>query len=431
MVKVLQKKFIVTAMAAVSVLLFVLIGAINTANCWITGSQTDQQLKLLGDTQVQILKHEKPDAGRRKPEFADPPGRGGGKRSFFNPPIDEDMAMSLRFFFVCLDEENNAVRKDVSRIASVDEKEAEQYAKQAVQKSKHSGYLEHFKYQVLAVEEDDGSSLTAVLFLDISRQFRSIAMVFVLSVSIAAACWLCMLFLVMLLSKRAIRPIAENMQKQRQFVTDAGHEIKTPLAIIQANIDAMELISGENKWSRNIRSQTVRLNGLMQNLLTLARMDEGGFKLAMAEVSFGALVKESIQPFYESAVLKEIQIEADIAPEVRITANSDSIRQLLSILFDNALKYTNQGGRIMISLLAEGGTAVLKVQNSCEKLPENDAETLFDRFSRGDSARTQKNGGYGIGLSAACAVVKAHHGHISAKYQDKNTILFTVIINRS
>lgn len=423
MVKILQKKFIITAMAAVSILLLVLIGAINAANCWMTSEQTNQQLQMLGDTELQILKQEKPG-------FHDQPGKRGGKHSFFNPPIDEDLAMSLRFFTVCLDKQNQVVRKDISRIASVGEAEAEKYARQAAQKEKQTGYLEHFKYRVLDAKTPGGEELSAILFLDISRQLRSIGMVFILSVTIAAACWLCMLLLVILLSKKAIRPIAENMQKQRQFVTDAGHELKTPLAIIQANVDAMELISGENKWSRNIRSQTARLSGLMQNLLTLAKMDEEGFTLSMEELSISELLKESMQPFYEAAALKEIHMEADIAPKLLIKANREYIRRLLSVLLDNAVKYTNQGGTMEVSLQAEGNEVVLKMKNTCEKLPEGDAETLFDRFYRGDSARTQKNGGYGIGLSAAYAIVKAHNGRIAAEYENENTILFTVTVRR-
>lgn len=422
MVKVLQKKFIVTAMAAVSVLLLVLIGAINTANCWISSRQTSRQLEMLADTEKQMMERDRKE--RENWDFRPPVS--GDKGSFFDPPIDEDMAMSLRFFTVCLDKANQVVRKDTSRIASVSGEEAQAYAQQVAKKEQISGYLYHFKYQVLI--DDFAMEGKTVIFLDVSRQFQSIWMVAVLSVGVAVICWLCMLLLVVILSRRAIRPIAQNMLKQRQFVTDAGHELKTPLAVIQANIDAMELINGENKWSRNIRSQTIRLSGLMQNLLTLAKMDEESLLLPMTDFALGELVEESIQPFHEALDLKNIHMEADIAADVFIHANRGYMQRLLSILLDNAVKYTNDEGRISVQLKKAEKAAVLQIKNSCEELPKEDAEKLFDRFYRGDRARTQKNGGYGIGLSAAYAIVKAHKGDISARYTEGNTIIFTVRI---
>lgn len=442
MVKVLQRKFIVTAMAAVSILLLVLIGTINVANGWISSRQSDQQLKMLMDTEQQIMRQNKQAfASDDVPEldisehdmqnrFMHPPDDGNTKkRSFFNPPIDEDMAMSLRFFIVCLDADNQVLRSDVSRIASVSGEEAETYAQRAAKAEKTIGYLDRFKYQVLIVESNNTQEQIEkiFIFLDVSGQFHSIWMVIVLSISIAVGCWLCMLLLIILLSRKAIRPIAQNMQKQRQFVTDAGHEIKTPLAIIQANIDAMELINGENKWSRNIRNQTNRLSGLMQNLLTLAKMDEESLLLPMEDFCISELLENAVQSFYESADLKGIHVEKDIKPDIFIHANREYMQRLSSILLDNAVKYADVNGKISVSLQKNDQAAVLRVINTCEELPKDDAEKLFDRFYRGDAARTQK-GGYGIGLSAAYAIVKAHKGDLFAEYMDQNTIAFTVRI---
>ncbi len=421
MIKTLQKKFIATAMAAISILLLVLTGTINVANGLISARQTDEQLKMLAETEKQLMKQrrtpsESDDIPKRS--FPWPKEKHALRQGLFHPPMNEDMAMSLRFFIVCLDEQNKAIRKDVSRIAAVSADEAVNYAVRAVNVGKQNGYLEHFKYQILA--DAEVSDHKTVIFLDVSGQFLSIVRVLVLSIIVAAV--------VMRLSKKAIRPIAHNIQKQRQFVTDAGHEIKTPLAIIQANIDAMELINGENKWSRNIRSQTTRLSGLMQNLLTLAKMEEENLVLTMERFSLSMLLEESISLFDEAAALKDIRVERQIGREIFLCANEEYIRRLLSILLDNAVKYTSQSGTIRVVLKNADHTAILQVENTCECLPEVDAAKLFDRFYRGDSARTQKNGGYGIGLSAAYAIVKAHQGSISAKYPDGHTIVFTIKI---
>ncbi len=426
MIRLLQKKFILTAQAAVSVLLLVLVCAINGANVWLTVRQMDQQLEMLADTELQIRRQEtKTDTDTPLEErFGEPQPflRNDKKGGLLRPPMDKDLAMSLRFFTVALDSNGQIIRSDISRISSVSEEEAWTYAQQALKNEQLTGYLDQLKYKILSPD----TNTTTMIFLDVSKQFHSIWTIMILSTGIAAACWFCMLLFIVLLSRKAIRPIARNIQKQKQFVTDAGHEIKTPLAIIQANLDAMELISGENKWSRNIRSQTTRLHGLMQNLLTLAKMEEEFQQLPMNHFSFTELLQESIQPFYEAAALKNIIIDTEIRENTIIFANREYMQRLLSILFDNAVKYTDSGGMITVSLQKTERKVLLTVKNTCSELPQGDAEKLFDRFYRADSARTQKNGGYGIGLSAAYAIVKAHKGEISAAYPDENVIAFMV-----
>lgn len=237
-----------------------------------------------------------------------------------------------------------------------------------------------------------------------------------------------MLLLVVGLSKRAIRPIAVNMEKQKQFVTDAGHEIKTPLAIILANTDAMELHNGESKWSRNIRTQTERLSGLMKNLLTLSRMDEGNVMTAMTELDISGLVREAADTFKEPAALKHIQIITSIKGDLKLHANREQMVQLVSVLLDNAVKYSPENDSIELVLDGSQREIVLKCRNACHALPEVPADRLFDRFYRGDTARTQKSGGYGIGLSVARAIVEAHKGTIKAVYEKEDHITFTVVI---
>ncbi|MFQ9799167.1 MAG: sensor histidine kinase [Clostridia bacterium] len=181
----------------------------------------------------------------------------------------------------------------------------------------------------------------------------------------------------------------QSTEKQKQFITDAGHEIKTPLAIILANTDAMELHSGVSKWSQNIRAQTVRLNGLMQNLLALAKLDEGNVHLDAEAIVLSQLLEESLHSFEEAAELKGISIQKEIQPDVTIHGNRDSIARLLSILMDNAVQYSPPEGRITISLQLAEKQAVLRIKNACENRPAEDPGKLFDRFYRGDSARTR------------------------------------------
>lgn len=242
-------------------------------------------------------------------------------------------------------------------------------------------------------------------------------------------CWGLMLVLVIFLSRRAIRPIVENIQRQKQFVTNAGHEIKTPLAIIQSNAEALELYTGETKWSRNIKEQTRRLGGLMNNLLSLARMDEGAAPV-MGEVSLSRLAEEALEGFAQPMEAKGLALERDIQPGVTVKADPAQMEQLLSILLDNAVKYGSQGSAVRVSLRKEDRRLWLTVENACDALPQVPPEKLFHRFYRGDAARTQKSGGYGIGLAVARSIVQGHKGTLQARYLPGNRISFTVCLQR-
>lgn len=408
MIRTLQKKFVITAMAAITVLLLVLLGAINVVNAWSVNQQTERLLAMLSDSE-QAPAPKKPHEEERQ--------------DFLSPPITEDTAMSAVYFLVRLDADGEVAYTDVSRIASVTEEEAGEYADTVNESGKLSGTVGHFKYRI-TVSPDNKQR--AIVFLDTTSQLYTILRVLALSVFMGLLCWILMLLLVIILSKRAILPIALSVEKQKQFVTDAGHEIKTPLSIILANTDALELHSGESKWSRNIREQTMRLNGLMQNLLTLAKMEEGQKELLFADFPADRLLEETLEPFYELARKNEIEIQTDIQPDTELHANRDNIMRLFSILMDNAVKYTNPKGKIMISLKKQEKEVLFQIKNTCDKIPEAEAERMFDRFYRGDAARTQRNGGYGIGLSAAQAIVEAHKGSIKAEYENGNTVVFTV-----
>lgn len=343
----------------------------------------------------------------------------------FFPRFDREFTMSSRFFLVFVDGLGEIAGTDVSQIASVSETEAEALAQEVLgqKTTPESGSIGQFRYKA---SPDRAGGGTVLVFLDTTAQLHSILTVLAISICIGLLCWLLMLLLVILLSKKAISPIAQSMEKQKQFVTNAGHEIKTPLAIILANTDALELHTGENKWSHNIRTQTIRLNGLMQNLLTLSKMEENTAKLQAEDFCASHLLEETLHPFYEVAALNHISIQAEIQPEIMLHANREHITQLFSILFDNAVKYTNPDGKIEISFKKTDKSALLNVKNTVNALPQDEPEKLFDRFYRGDSARTQKGGGYGIGLSVARAITEANKGSIHAAYEQGPAIRFTV-----
>ena len=421
MIQTLQKKFVFTAMTAVTVLLAVLLGAINLANAL---TQRSQSTRLLEDLAMQ--EGIAAQMGQSPGVFGDPGLRPRWEedrsplRRMFQEPLNEDLRLAALTFTVRLDGEDQVRSVELSRIASVDEEEARSLTAEAVSLGRDYGRIGNLRYQF--VETGDG--LRSCVFLDVSQQRHAVVRIALLSALGGALAWGAMLVLVWALSRRAIRPIAENMARQRQFVTDAGHELKTPLAIIQANLDAMELCQGENKYSRNIRSQAQRLNDLTRNLLTLARVDEAGAAPALAPVSLSALALEELETFRAPAELRGLQVVSSIQPDVTVQADREQLRQLLSILLDNAVKYSPQGGRLTLELRQED-RAVLRLANTVgpEKVP---VDRIFDRFYRADSARNQRSGGFGIGLSAARAIVERHKGQISAAYRGDDVLVFTV-----
>ena len=405
MIKTLQKKFIITAMTAITVLLVILLGAINVINIVSVSNETERTLRVISENEGDSGKLT-PPSDEHKPE--PPQENGNGRKNEY------DTFMSSNFFVVCFNSDGETVKTDVSRTSTVSEENAQELAKKTVDSGKGSGKSGKYRFKIIT--SSDGG--TVAVFLDASNEIISYLRVLALSASIGLACWGLMLLFVVLLSKKAIKPIAENIEKQKQFITNAGHEIKTPIAIIQSNTEAMELYNGESKWSKNIKAQTVRLGGLMNDLLFLARMDENAGKVNAVEFRADSLLEKTLGGFIQSIENKSAELQTQIKPDVTLNADPTQIEQLFSILLDNAVKYVDNGGKLRISLSESERHVKLEFFNTCAELPDAEPDKLFDRFYRGDKARTQKNGGYGIGLSVARSIVEANKGTINAEFID-------------
>ena len=403
MIRSLQKKFVVTAMIAVTVLLAVVLGALNIINAVSTTRQAENLLMEL------VMRSDR--------NGFQPHGMREDRRNFgfLAEPMGENIEDSSAYFIVRMDERCSVLDVDVSHISSISEEEAEAYAL-SLDVDSDRGRLDSFRYQIFPAPNGGYS----IIFLDNTTRYYGVLRVALLSLLLGIVSWLLMLVLVILLSRRAIRPIAENMERQHQFITDAGHELKTPLAIILANVDAMELRGGSSKYSKNIRTQTERLSLLTQNLLTLARIDETSVIASPEVIDLSALCEENFSMFQESASLKHIDMKMEIEPKVSCRGNAAQIGQLLSILGDNAVKYCPDGGRINVSLSGEDGTA-LRISNTVSA--PVDTDRIFDRFYREDSSRNQKTGGFGIGLSAAQSIARLHNADLSAVYDAEQSVV--------
>ena len=430
MIRALQKKFVVTAMIAVTVLLLVVLGALNVFNAVSNARQTEFLLDDLGRQNALFPRTEDhalppPASGESDPvsdaaampaEVQPEPYARVRRRGFLDEPMDDNMRMSALYFIADLDDQCRVVRTDVSHIASVSEDEAAELAL-GLDVEQTGGSVGSYRYKIYPRPEGG----YRIVFLDSAVRRNAVTRVVLLSLLLGSVSWLLMLALVIALSRRAIRPIAENMERQRQFVTDAGHELKTPIAIILANVDAMEMRGGESKYSRNIRSQAVRLSELMKNLLTLARVDEYSVLKQPQRLDFSSLCREVFLPFREAAELKHIRYDMDLTDALELTGDRTLLAQLCSILADNAVKYCPEGGEIGITLRSENRRICLRVSNTVTEVP--DLDRIFDRFYRADSSRNQKSGGFGIGLSAARTIARLHRAELTAGHDPASGLL--------
>ncbi|WP_018213059.1 sensor histidine kinase [Desulfitobacterium hafniense] len=408
MVKNLQKRFIAIAMLSLLVVMVVVLGSLNLVNVGHVTQNADNLLATLAENEGRFppLSHGEPP--RREP------------RSSFR--ITEETPFETRYFLIRTNKDQSIAEIDTSHIAGVSSTEAMDYAQKLLKEGRVKGYLGQYRY--LIAEKDYGNLL---IFMDCSRQINTSKDFLWNSIGIALISLLILFILVSALSRRAIRPVIENMERQKQFITDAGHEIKTPLAIIAANSEVLELTNGKNEWTQSIQHQVKRLDELVKNLLTLAKMDEGKVELTFENLSFSDLVEETAGSFTALGEKKGLDFVLDIQPGLLIKGEESSLRYLVTILVDNGVKYAAEHGQLKVSLKKRGKTTCLEVYNTCDPLPEGDLNRLFDRFARGETSRSRESGGYGIGLSVAQAIVTAHHGRIIVERREQG-ISFMVVI---
>ena len=237
------------------------------------------------------------------------------------------------------------------------------------------------------------------------------------------------LILMILLSKHIVKPFSENYEKQKRFITDAGHEIKTPITIINADTEVLEMDTGPNEWINDIRVQTERLSHLTKDLIYLAKMEEGDTRTQMIDFPLSEVISETAASFQAIARTDSKQFAINIEPRISFYGDEENIRRLASILLDNALKYSDEKGCIQFNLEKKGKHIQLTAANTTrDKLDKEQLSHLFDRFYRMDASRNSETGGYGIGLSIAQAIVQMHKGKISVTAIDDHKIQFIVLL---
>lgn len=445
MIKKLRRNFIIVTMLSVIAVLAVIVSVMNIVNYISSDSEADALLALLADNggsfgmndalqnnlpPPDIQEASSPDAEttaappslpESSGDFPQNDPRRGRDRFGLRSPFTAETPYETRFFTVILRSDGSTGRIDTGKIAAVTTDDALAMAKELMASGRTSGYCEGI-YKFRTKDTADG---TLYIFVDRSRALRAVSDFMLISILVSSGAAAAIFILVFIFSGVVTKPIAESYEKQKKFITNAGHELKTPLAVINSCTEVIELENGESKWTKGITDQTRRLGILTNELVALARMDEGSSRLNIEEFDISAAISETLEPFSLMAEQKGLSFATDIKEGLTFKGDRASIERLCSILADNAMKYTPDGGYVRFTLAGKGKHITLTSENTAEGMEKGAHPELFDRFHRGDASHNSDIPGYGIGLSMAQSIVSAHGGRTDAVSRDGKSLTIT------
>lgn len=412
MIKKLKIKFICLAMVSLFLLLAVVVAGMNIINYNSVVIEADKTLDFMSQNKGGFPDLDKGGMGEPlMPEDERLPDH-----------MSPETPYESRYFSVLITDTGDVLQTETSRIASIDEADAKEYALKALDSEKQRGFVDDFRYVIS--DEGEGMRLT---FLNCSRNLDSFYRFLRASIGMAAAGFILISLIISFFANKFVRPVAQSYEKQKQFITDAGHEIKTPLTIINANVDILEMDMEGNECIADIRQQTERLTTLTNDLVYLARLEESEKKLQKIELPVSELVLETAESFRALAQTRGKEFICNIQPMLSAEGDFKALQQLVCVLMDNAIKYSPDGGVIEISLTKQNKYIQLNVFNTTSEPVDGKAlQYVFDRFYRLDPSRNSETGGHGIGLAVAKAIVEAHNGKIRASTRDGRSFEVTV-----
>lgn len=411
MIKKLRIKFVSTSIISIFIVLVLIIGSINIINYINMNERTDHMLRFVLDNKGTLPRPEKKDKPHNIPYF----------NNFKGNPSPE-VIFQTRYFTVILDKNSEVIMNDTSNIFAVTPTQAIEYAKKAQSTNKITGFINNYKYLKGTLNDN-----TAIIFIDCERDISLFNNFLYTSIFISLISLIFVGIVSYLLSSIAIKPSINAYEKQKKFITNASHEIKTPLTIISANTDIIEMSCGESKWINSTKSQITRLTELVNNLVALSRLDEENYVVQKSNLCLSDIL-EAISKNYEGMSLDDNKtFECTIESDIYYHGNEKNITQLLYILLDNAFKYSNCNGTIKINLKKYRGKIIIEVYNTTDPISKGPHNEFFDRFYRQDESHNSKNSGFGIGLSLARSIVNSHKGKITAKSIDGKSITVSVI----
>ncbi|MDE7321721.1 MAG: HAMP domain-containing histidine kinase [Lachnospiraceae bacterium] len=425
MIRKLRTKFVILSTISLLLLLGIIVVSSNFLTYRELVENADIVLEMIaknGGRPMHLLPPE-------KKEFPETGMHGERDRLFGKKFLTPEIMYEARFFTANISRDGQVISVNTQSIAMVDDDEAAYYAKQVYGKKNDSGFIEDFRYIKYYKEND-----IYVIFLDCGRNLITFKNALLINCLISFAGLLAIFVIIVIFSAKIVRPVSESYEKQKQFISVAGHELKTPITIIDADAEVLSMEIGEdNEWLADICKQTKRMALLTNDLLTLSRMDENRQQFTMIDFPVSDVVSETVVSFESLARSKGRHIRTEIAPMLSCRGDENSIRQVVGILLDNAIKYTSEDEDgtcedILLRLEKKSHSICLTVRNHSEPVSDEQLTHFFDRFYRTEQSRDSGSGGYGLGLSIAWSIVEAHKGKITAAAPDLESVQITVML---
>lgn len=398
MIKKLQVKIVIIITFLLSIVITALMFAVNIISNQNSWEQTEERLQSIAASE-----------GSMSPTQINPYNNQIGYIDNFSVRIDKD--------YIPIDIHLN-------RNIIVQRTDIISYVNTALNTGNSEGTIG--KYAFLIQDKSYGK---IIVFLDVSVQQRQSKDLITTTIIIGIIAIFIFFIISVILSFWLVKPVKETFDKQKQFISNASHELKTPLAVISANSDVLEGEIGNNKWLSYIKSESVRMSELVNEFLCLARLDDkSGHKMVISQFNLSDLVLQTALPFESTVFEMGKKFDVDVESDIMYNGDQSSIKHILSILIDNAIKYSKENGEISVKLYTRSGKKVIEVYNTGDGIPANKLKKVFERFYRQDEARNSKSGGYGLGLAIAKSITEAHNGKINVQSEYGKWVRFTVIL---
>ncbi|MGN0709725.1 MAG: sensor histidine kinase [Anaerovoracaceae bacterium] len=420
-IKKLKKRFIMLATLSFMIAMVVVGSFIYIANTMMTSSEVKEVLDSIvendGDLPESMGGSSKSTSQGLRNASKDDSGVVQDLQSIFGTShyySSPEFVHTVRYFAVTLNKDGSAKDVKLRHISSVNEDDAVKYARTL--KSRRSDFGRFGSYYYTYKTRSDGSTIVVIMDcttqVSNSRNLLTSAMVILLIGMVIT-------YIVMrLLAGRVIQPEIKNAELQKQFITNASHELKTPLAVISANTEIIEATSGESEWTRSTMKQVARLQSLIKNLVMVTRSGEQNADAEIKDIDVSKVVSDTASTFRPVAEQDGKKFAEEIDSGIHTKAAEEDIRQLASLLIDNAIKYCDDGGTVKVGLSRKGRQTRLWVSNDYAEGENVDYSRFFDRFYREDKSHNTEKGGFGIGLSIAENLVEKYNGKIDVSWKD-------------
>lgn len=420
MIQKFRWKFIATSVAALLMVLMITLGGL-------VGVTRIQSQNEVNRVLTALVKNE----GRLSPRNAQPAFGNQHdpiNRNFFGGSYNPEAVYQYRYFAVTVDSSHRVNVINDNNVYKIKNTQIKNITRQALAMHQDSGTVEVGQNQYAYRVAKNSTGQTMVVFLNETLIFNRFWLLFRVSIVLGIGALIIFALVLILVSGKAIKPIVDTYRKQQEFITNAGHELKTPLAVISANTEMEEMLGDSSEWNESTKEQVAKLTKLIDRLISLARAGETG-EITLSKVNFSQIVEDTTQDFKSVMKKNNFTYQVSVREGINVIAEKHSLSEVVNILLDNARKYCDPDGKIKVSLSKStlSKNAILRVSNTFKEGKNVDYSHFFDRFYREDESHNSKKGGFGIGLSMARELVEAFRGRISVSHKGED-IVFTVVL---